>query len=188
MNDHTMSIWQAYKSYWRNGVDFQGRARRKEYWVPVLINALIGIVTTVLLYLALISSSSDLQPGELPPIMFILPLFYGFLLLFSLAKLLPDLSVAVRRMHDIGKSGWYTLIPIVQPFIFMVIVFIINIATFRTTPEPETMSDTVLLVLFGLVALVTIGIYIWYFIMLVTPSEPHTNRWGVNPYQRSNEQ
>lgn len=32
--------------------------------------------------------------------------------LYSLVTLIPSLAVAVRRMHDIGKSGWYILIPI----------------------------------------------------------------------------
>lgn len=32
--------------------------------------------------------------------------------LYSLAVLLPNIAVAIRRMHDVGKSGWYCLIPI----------------------------------------------------------------------------
>tara|TARA_B110000263_G_C14867902_1_gene311654 strand:+ start:36 stop:359 length:324 start_codon:yes stop_codon:yes gene_type:complete len=69
-----------------NYANFDGRARRKEYWMFVLFNAIICIVLSV------ISST-----------------VYG---IYSLAVLIPTIAVAVRRMHDVGKSGWYLLIPI----------------------------------------------------------------------------
>jgi uncharacterized membrane protein YhaH (DUF805 family) len=71
--------------------DFNGRARRSEYWYFALCSFLISII------LALIG-------------------FYaGFTLLgnlYSLAVLIPSIAVGVRRMHDVGKSGWYLIIPI----------------------------------------------------------------------------
>ena len=71
--------------------DFDGRARRSEYWYFALINGLISFA------IGLISG------------------FIGFPLLgtlYSLAVLIPGIAVAVRRMHDVGKSGWFILIPI----------------------------------------------------------------------------
>lgn len=35
-----------------------------------------------------------------------------FSLIYSLAVLIPSIAIAVRRMHDVGKSGWFLLIPI----------------------------------------------------------------------------
>jgi len=75
----------------QNYANFNGRARRSEYWYFVLFNFLISIV------LGFIGGA------------------IGFELigtLYSLAVLLPSLAVAVRRMHDVGKSGWFILIPI----------------------------------------------------------------------------
>jgi uncharacterized membrane protein YhaH (DUF805 family) len=71
--------------------DFNGRARRKEYWYFGLFNFIVAITLAFA------------------------GIYSGFVYLntiYSLAVLLPGIAVAVRRMHDVGKSGWYALIPI----------------------------------------------------------------------------
>ena len=70
---------------------FTGRARRSEYWYFTLFSAIIS-VSLNFVELAL----------EIP----FISAFY------SLAIMLPSIAVGVRRMHDVGKSGWYLLIPI----------------------------------------------------------------------------
>lgn len=77
----------------QNYVNFEGRARRSEYWYFFLFNVLISVVLAVLGNMV----SSKLN---------ILSNIYG------LAVLLPGIAVAIRRMHDVGKSGWFCLIPI----------------------------------------------------------------------------
>lgn len=69
---------------------FTGRARRKEYWMFVLINVIVSFVLG-----------------------FIGGLFGTTLLgtIYSLAVLLPSIAVGVRRMHDTDHSGWFLLIP-----------------------------------------------------------------------------
>jgi uncharacterized membrane protein YhaH (DUF805 family) len=80
-----------YIEVWKKFAVFEGRARRKEYWTFTLVNFLISIIL----------SAADIY------------LQLGFLdTVYSLAVLIPSLAVAVRRMHDVGKSGWYILIPI----------------------------------------------------------------------------
>jgi len=74
--------------------DFNGRARRKEYWMFFLFNIIIIYGITIL--------SVALEFPELA----ILSTIY------NLAVLVPSIAVGVRRMHDVGKSGWYLLIPI----------------------------------------------------------------------------
>ncbi len=75
----------------QNYVNFNGRARRAEYWYFVLTNLIISI---------------GLSFAEL----YFETEFLGNL--YSLAVLLPSLAVGVRRMHDTGRSGWYIIIPI----------------------------------------------------------------------------
>lgn len=70
----------------KNYVNFSGRARRSEYWYFFLFNV---IISTVLSFLGLTSIN----------------------LIYSLAVLLPGIAVAIRRMHDVNKSGWFVLIP-----------------------------------------------------------------------------
>lgn len=79
-----------------NYANFEGRARRSEYWYFVLVNLLISIVLGVIDYV--IGSDIGIIRG-----------------IYSLAVLVPSIAVAVRRLHDIGKSGWFlfvVLIPI----------------------------------------------------------------------------
>jgi uncharacterized membrane protein YhaH (DUF805 family) len=85
-----------------NYVTFSGRARRKEYWMFVLFNALIMIGLSVIAKL-------------------IHPLAVAFVpSLYSFGMFLPTIAVGIRRMHDLGRSGWWLLCPIVN-FIFLFI-------------------------------------------------------------------
>ena len=78
---------------------FGGRARRKEYWMFFLFNIIFAIAATV------IDNVLGLNIGMLP---------YGFIyLIYMLAMLLPGIAVTVRRLHDIGKSGWWVFISFV---------------------------------------------------------------------------
>ncbi|MEW6590066.1 MAG: DUF805 domain-containing protein [Pseudomonadota bacterium] len=90
---------------------FSGRARRKEYWMFVLIAVLIAI------FLALADGITGTYSSEL-----------GFGLLgglFLLGILIQSLAVGVRRLHDTGRSGWWlllNLIPLVGPIIVLVLM------------------------------------------------------------------
>lgn len=89
---------------------FSGRARRKEYWMFVLFNIIF----------ALVASALDTVVFGIA--------FDGFgplYVAYTLAVLVPGLAVSVRRLHDIGKSGWYllvNLIPLAGPIWYLVLV------------------------------------------------------------------
>mgnify|MGYP003292762906 CR=1 FL=1 len=83
--------------------DFSGRARRREYWMFVLFNMIIAIVASVL-------------DGVIGTVGIISGLY-------SLGVLLPSLAVCVRRLHDIGKSGWnvlWSFLPILGAILLLV--------------------------------------------------------------------
>ncbi len=84
--------------------DFNGRARRSEYWMFTLINVLIIGVLYVLMFM----SGSD--GGAMAMVAM------GLVAIYSLAILVPSVAVAVRRLHDVGKSGWMLLVGLI-PFI-----------------------------------------------------------------------
>lgn len=76
---------------------FSGRSTISEYWYFLLFNIIISIVLDVANYMA---SPSLMMVANL----------------YGLAVLIPGIAVGVRRLHDIGKSGWYmfiSLIPII---------------------------------------------------------------------------
>jgi len=76
--------------------DFSGRASRSEYWMFVLYNFLISIV------LGIVDGTLSNNGSA------------GFLgLVFSFAIMLPTLAVSIRRLHDIGKSGWTLLVSLI---------------------------------------------------------------------------
>lgn len=86
----------------KNYVGFQGRARRKEYWMFYLFHSIFSTV----LYLPVLITAFSLYEGISKEFILFILLF----LLYSLALFLPTLAVTVRRLHDSGKSGWWYLI------------------------------------------------------------------------------
>ncbi len=88
-----MNFFEAVKTCFAKYVNFNGRARRSEYWWYALFLVILSVVA------ALIDSPKPGESGTVGTIV-------------SLATLLPSIAVAVRRMHDVGKSGWFCLIPI----------------------------------------------------------------------------
>ena len=74
---------------------FSGRARRKEYWMFALF---VGIIYAVLAIVAAASKT---------------PALFVLLAVFYVGILLPALAVGVRRLHDIGRSGWWLLFGLV---------------------------------------------------------------------------
>lgn len=91
-----VSLLSNYVAVLRKYNDFDGRARRSEYWYFFLVNVLISQGLN-LINIFLFNGS----------------VVVGWLLiLFNLAILILSVAVAVRRMHDAGKSGWYVLVPV----------------------------------------------------------------------------
>ena len=88
-----------YLTVLKNYVGFTGRARRKEYWMFALFNMIFAIVA-IILDVILGTNFGTLTYG----------LFY---MVYALAVFLPGLAVGVRRLHDVGKSGWMLLIGLI---------------------------------------------------------------------------
>lgn len=84
-----------YKLAFQRYADFEGRSRRSEYWYFALFNALAAY--------ALLFIGGFINP-------FVGVGLYG---IYILGAIIPSLAVAVRRMHDVGKSGWLLLISLI---------------------------------------------------------------------------
>lgn len=95
---------QYYLANWKKFATFTGRARRSEYWWFQLINMAIYFL------LAMLGTALLVGGGETIGVMGAIPMIIAYVFLF--AVLIPTLASGVRRMHDVGKSGWYLLIPI----------------------------------------------------------------------------
>ncbi len=100
------------KVVFENYANFNGRARRSEYWWFILANIIIAVIAMV------IDNVAGITFGKIP---------YGpVYVLYALAVFLPGLAVSVRRLHDVGKSGWFyfiILIPLVGAIWLLVLFF-----------------------------------------------------------------
>lgn len=95
--------------------DFKGRARRKEYWMWTLYYTLILLFAMVLDNV--LGLNFELLGQDLG---------YGWLYVtIGITHLIPGLGIVVRRLHDVGKSGWFYLIILIPliGFIWILVLF-----------------------------------------------------------------
>ena len=92
--------------------EFEGRARRKEYWMFILFYFIFTIAAVVL---------DEILGSE--------PVIY---IVYDLVLILPYLAVTVRRLHDTNRSGWWILLPCISLIIaiFTTILFSFLLLTF----------------------------------------------------------
>jgi uncharacterized membrane protein YhaH (DUF805 family) len=95
--------------YWKkvvldNYVNFQGRARRAEFWWFTLANLIVFVVLGVLTAIVKIFVVVDV--------------------LVVLALILPSIAVAVRRLHDTDKSAWFLLLGFI-PYVGSIIMIVL---------------------------------------------------------------
>jgi len=96
----------AFNQYFLNIVknqyaNFEGRARRKEYWMYALMYIIIFVAISVVAVIL----------GMIASILATIVSIISYL--FSLALLVPTIAVGVRRLHDTNKSGWFMLLGLV---------------------------------------------------------------------------
>ena len=125
--------------------NFKGRASRSEFWFFYLF-LVIGYAISI------------------STIFISIKLFIGTMSIFVLAMIIPSLAVAVRRLHDINKSGWFILLPL--PFDIMQRVF----------EESSAGLSLVFLV-------ISLGLYIYLLVLYCTDGDKKNNRFGKNIYK-----
>ena len=98
--------------------NFYGRASRSEYWLFILFQFIITVLLTLLAVIVAVAFS-DASLENLAGLIIIASWVIAFVCL-----IIPTLSVAIRRLHDINLSGWWYLLSLIIPF-FMLVVAII---------------------------------------------------------------
>ena len=92
-----------YLNVLKNYFGFGGRARRKEYWMFILISVIISAILNVI---------QSVIGMEIPALS----------LIYSLAVLLPSIAVGVRRLHDGNRSGWWLLVALVPVVVIFYLI------------------------------------------------------------------
>ncbi len=101
-------FFKCFKQY----ADFKTRARRKEFWLFTLFNSIVSFVLGLIFGLI-----------GVPALAYV----------YTLAVFIPALAVVVRRLHDVGKSGWWYFIALI-PIIGWIWLFVLMC----TDSQPET--------------------------------------------------
>ena len=178
MGKTRMGFFEAVKTCLKKSFVFTGRARRSEYWWWILFSTILGVVVS-------------LPAEEIPEDNLLLTLLYTLgVLAFALYLAVATFAVATRRLHDIGRSGWWygaTLIFGVVWAIWLV-VKVIGIASGMDLANVDVESDAftfmILKEMLGVV-LIPYVLYIGYSIMLLVwfckDSQPGANKYGENP-------
>lgn len=139
------------KVVFENYANFNGRARRSEYWYFTLFNIIFTSILKILDSLLF----DDIE---------IIGSIYG------LALFIPGLAVSVRRFHDIGKSGWQLLIAYAMIILFAGLAIVGSLAySFN--------SSILQFICFGVILVVGI----WLLVMFCTEGDGFTNKYGPNP-------
>ena len=120
-----MNGFDYFKKALNQYTDIKGRARRSEYWYFTLFNFLGAMALA-----ALVAVSE---------------MFSFLYLIWALGLIVPGFCVAVRRMHDLGKSGTYLLIALI-PFIGGIILLVWMVGdsqpgSNKWGPNPKEVSD-----------------------------------------------
>lgn len=170
-----MTIQESVKTCVRKYADFSGRATRAEFWWWVLATTVVGFaIGAVDGFINSITGPYSFSPLSA---------------IFGLAILLPDLAVTARRLHDIGKSGWWQLVWLAVG-VLAIVPAIVGVVTglaglFSGAPDWDNWWANVSWIPIVVGVLVTvviwIGLFVWWLVWMVTQGRPGPNYYGPDP-------
>ena len=97
-----------YVEAWKRYTDFKGRSSRAAYWWPFLLTIVISFVLGGISASVFGTASDEAGPLEV---------------IFQLAWLCPGIALGVRRLHDIGRNGWWLLVALTGVGVILLIVW-----------------------------------------------------------------
>lgn len=145
----------AYKAYWKRYFDFKGRTSRGNYWWAFLAQFIVAILVGFIANMLDISALDSL---------------------WSLVTLIPGLSLCVRRLHDVDRSGWWIVIVYVPLILFVVSITMTTATILLNSGDTAVGGFGLMTIVFGLLTLVA-GIY--YIILFVKQGTQGANRYGM---------
>jgi uncharacterized membrane protein YhaH (DUF805 family) len=154
----------AIKRGFQNYFKFSGRATRAEYWWFVLFTQLLGLA------------------GIVPVI--------GWIIgpLASIASIIPSISLSVRRLHDIGKSGWWMMVWVgsVLIWVFWFIFFVAGLGNMEDENWIQEESDAFwgqVAVSAGVLLIASVALMIVWVVWFVRKGDKGPNKYGPDPRQ-----
>lgn len=102
VNNPNMEFWNGFKKFWTRAFDYKGTTSRREFWWGVLGNAIIMVILVALWIVSVTCFT--------PPMNTFSTIMTVLLGLFSLVELIPSITLIIRRMHDIDRSGFFIFV------------------------------------------------------------------------------
>jgi len=177
--------------------DFNGRSRRSEYWLWALFLFLLNLALTIVQYTLMFSTMGVTHDGHMSAGT---GAGFGMAMLINLLKfvvflalVVPSVAVAVRRMHDINRTGWWILLPSAVSLVALVIVFsttgadlfrqIGELSKNNNSSDPAASLNMVFSIMRMLlwVVIPTLAAKVVTFVFRVTEGTKGANRYGPDP-------
>jgi len=161
-----MGFVEAIESCYKNYFNFSGRATRSEYWYFVLWLLIVMITMVIAVGIgAFYLKMHNFVPAAAA-------LIFGLItVLLLLGSLVPGYSAQVRRLHDMGRSGWW----VGAYFLLSSANEIDNLATHKALVASPDLGGLLFRLVFDLVVL---GLGLVIFIFQVQPSREENNRFA----------
>lgn len=149
--------------------NYKGRARRAEYGWTLLCHLLVQLAAFLLAWVGILAISLIDRSGKG---LVIFELIYnGISLIYFVLMLLVMLSLTARRLHDLGYSGWWQLLPIALLF-----------ATFAALPVLETFAnDAPIIAVYLAFITSSISSLTLFLLLCFKDGHPTTNQYGESP-------
>ncbi len=166
-----MGFAEAISTCFRRYFDFSGRAVRSEYWWFVLFVLASNLALSAIEQMTWSADPSGVEPTILTS-------------MFALATLIPTLAVTARRLHDIGRSGWWQTLPYAAAPVSLAAAYVLWLAIVAVADVAGAEPIPFLSSFLQLAALGVLGssllLLLWW---LTRPSEPGPNKYGPNPHE-----
>lgn len=172
-----MGFVEAVKTCLSKSIVFKGRARRSEYWWWVLFSCIVSMAMSI---------GDKLIPDTN---MLLVALYVLFAVGVGIYLGIANMAVTTRRLHDIGRSGWWYGASLLYnvAFTIWIMIRIFGVAAgmdANSFANTDAMGDALLKDMLGEIIIGFIPYVIYSIVLLVwycKDSQPGTNKYGDNP-------
>jgi uncharacterized membrane protein YhaH (DUF805 family) len=183
------SLWQNFLLALRKSFVLKGRATRIELWSFVLFSMILSFIFLTVLQIAAVillpaealfaldtPNYNDMPLFMTPEVKTALILISTLTIIFNIVLFVPQLSATIRRLHDVGRSGWHVVLYLAM---CMVLPFCAGCIA-GALSNPST-SPLIFIGIGVALSLTLIGYALYLFILLILDSHRGTNTYGVSP-------
>jgi uncharacterized membrane protein YhaH (DUF805 family) len=152
--------------------EFSGRSRRMEFWMWQLFKIGVMFVFWIVFFALAGSAAMSGDPSALMAVGGVAMILWLIMMLFFLAIVIPDIAVAVRRLHDTNRTGWWFLAPF-APYVLVILGGVMAAA------NPNAPGLGGVLVIIGMVGVFGLALTLLVFYFLEGTRGP--NKYGPDP-------